>query len=121
MILVDTSIWIDHLHRRDDRLVEILETGEASVHPMVIGEIALGTLKSRTDELHLLARLPTARRASDRELLAFVEARRLFGRGLDLVDAHVLASTLLTPATRLWTRDRRLRTAAAELGVDWAP
>lgn len=117
MILVDTAIWIDHLHRSEPRLVELLDRNDVLVHPMVIAELALGSLANRSTVLGLLAHLPQARRASDAEVLAFIESRALFSKGLSLVDAHLLASTLLTPTALLWTRDKRLRAAAVELRI----
>lgn len=121
MILVDTSIWIDHLHRADQRLVSLLDGNNVSVHQMVIGELSLGSIASRDTFLSLLAALPTVSEATHAEVLGFVEARRLHGRGLSLVDAHLLASSILTAGTRLWTRDLRLVGAAAELGLAWEP
>lgn len=117
MILVDTSVWIDHLHRSDEQLARLLEISAVLTHPMVIGEIALGTIKNRAQLLQALDDLPTAVSAADDEVLAFIEQRALFGRGLNLVDAHILASVILTPEARLWTRDRRLRETAEGLSV----
>jgi len=123
MILVDTSVWIDHLHKSDERLATLLMRVEAATHPMVIGELALGSIRRRSTILGLLQSLPMAPSASHEEVLRLVEARALFGRGLSLIDAHLLASTLLEPGTLLWSRDRRLSTAAQTLGVlfDEAP
>ena len=117
MILVDTSVWIDHLHRHDAELARLLEAVQVGVHPMVLGELALGSLRNRDSVLALLGALPSAVVATHDETMALVDARRLHGRGLSLVDAHLLASVLLTPGARLFTRDRRLATAASALGV----
>jgi predicted nucleic acid-binding protein len=117
MILVDTSIWIDHLHRSEAALSALLNTSQVCTHPMVIGELALGSLRDRQTILGLLSDLPSTSKATDAELLSFVEAHGLFGAGLSLVDAHLLAALRLNPADRLWTRDRRLRGSAEELGV----
>jgi hypothetical protein len=117
MLLVDTSVWIDHLHEAEPVLVEALDAAAVHQHPMVLGELALGTLSERDGFLRLLAGLPLPRVASHAEVLHLVESRRLYGRGLALVDAHLLAATLLTPGVRLWTRDRALRAAADELDV----
>lgn len=114
MILVDTSIWTDHLHSRDPHLVEQLDGVGVATHPMVIGELALGSIANRRDVLRLLHGLPKIMEAAHAETMTFVESRTLFGRGLSLVDAHLLASVILSPGTRLWTRDRRLREVAAE-------
>lgn len=119
MILVDTSVWIDHLHKADERLVELLERSDVAHHPMVVGELALGSLRDRQTVLALLADLPAMPVAAHSEVLSFVESNGLYGRGLSLVDAHLLASTILDPGARLWTRDKRLHDAAAELGLEY--
>lgn len=116
LVLVDTCIWIDHLRNSDEELVRLLGIGCVGVHPMIIGELALGRLRHRTEVLELLQGLPDLPAATDGEVRAFVEGRDLPGRGLGWVDAHLLAAVLLTPGTRLWTRDRALAEAAAELG-----
>lgn len=119
MKLVDTSIWIDHFHAAEPALVDLLEMHEVACHPMVIGELALGSLRDRETTLELLANLPATSIAEHDEVMKLVSARELYGRGLGLVDAHLLASTLMTPGARIWTRDKRLRVAADELGVGW--
>ena len=116
-LLADTSIWIDHLRSGDDALGRLLLQGCIVGHPMVTGEIALGSLANRPIVLPLLQRLPQAVRASDDEVIALIERRKLFSLGLGFVDAHLLAATLLTPDTLLWTRDRRLGDAAAAIGI----
>lgn len=117
MILVDTSVWIDHLHRAEPMLGSLLQDADVCVHPMIIGELALGTLRNRTVVLGLLAGLTDLPVANHREVLLLVEARSLHGRGLSLIDAQLLASLLLSRTVALWTRDRRLRSAAEDLGV----
>jgi predicted nucleic acid-binding protein len=117
MLLVDTSVWIDHLHATEPTLVAALERTDVHQHPMVLGELALGTLADRTVVLRLLSDLPAPRIASHDEVLHLVSQRHLYGRGRALVDAHLLASALLTPGLRLWTRDRRLQAAATSVGV----
>ena len=92
MILVDTSIWVDHLRRQDQRLIAILEAGQASSHPFVIAELALGSLKNRKLILESLNSLPRTVTATNDELLAFVQRHNLFGMGIGFVDAHLLAS-----------------------------
>lgn len=117
MILVDTSVWINHLRTTDDRLTALLDPGQILGHPFVTGEIALGDLRHRVLELRMLRRLPQAAVASDQEVLNLIERRALFGRGIGYVDAHLLAAVRLTSEARLWTADRRLQSVAAELGL----
>jgi len=117
VILADTSVWVDHLRVGDARLAETLGRATVFVHPFVIGELACGRLRNRTEVLGLLRRLPAVPVATDDEALRFVEARRLMGRGIGWVDVHLLASTLLSGGARLWSRDRRLAAVAADLGV----
>jgi hypothetical protein len=116
-MLVDTSVWIDHLHRGERELVRALNTSLVVQHPMVIGELSLGRLRDRSVVLELLGNLPSSPIASHSEVAGFVEVHALYGQGLSLVDAHLLASVVLAPGTTLWTRDKRLREAAARLGV----
>jgi predicted nucleic acid-binding protein len=118
VILVDTSVWIDHLRAGDEVLSSLLQEAQVFGHPWVTGEIALGSLAHRREVLCLLHGLPQAVVASDSEVLALVEGARLFGRGIGWVDAQLLASARLTDRTLLWTRDVRLAGAAAELGVE---
>lgn len=117
MILVDTSIWIDHLHRSEPALVQALRDSEVAQHPMVVGELALGSLRDREAFLDLLTELPQVRLATHAEVRVLVEERRLYGQGLSLVDSHLVASVLLTAETRLWTRDRRLRAVAEAMDI----
>ena len=115
MILVDTSVWIQHLRTGDLRLGEELNRGRVCVHPFVIGELACGGIAHRAEVLELLGHLPGVTVATDDEALAFLERRALMGRGIGLVDVHLLASAALT-GVRLWTRDRRFAGIATELG-----
>lgn len=117
MILVDTSIWIDHFHRSEQHLVELLDAGLAACHPMVIGELALGSIHDRVAVLAHLGDLPAVEVATHSEVIALVSSKRLYGRGLSLVDAHLLASTLITPEAQMWPRDRRLAGVLEEVGV----
>lgn len=117
MILVDTSVWIDHLHREEPRLVGHLHSGEVGQHPLVVEELALGRIKGRQSSLESLSALEAFPRLSHGELLTFVDANRLWGRGLSPTDAHLLGSLRLVPGPRLWARDKRLRLAAQELGI----
>lgn len=120
-MLADSSIWIDHIRQPNELLARALRARAVLLHPLVIGEIAMGSIASRSAVLASLTALPTAVRADDFEVLDFVERHRLFGTGLGLIDAHLLASALLTPGAGLWTRDRRLREAAERLGVAGEP
>ena len=117
MILVDTSVWISHYRESNAELVDLLNEGRVLTHAFVRGELACGNLKDRAGTLRLHEALPHAARVHDDEVLAFIEARKLAGRGLGWVDLHLLASTLLTPDALLWTRDGRLAEAADEHGV----
>jgi len=117
MILVDTSVWIDHLREADALLSDRLIAGQVLVHPFVIGELALGNLRQRLDVLDALQGMPSAEVASDSEVLHFIEQRQLAGLGIGYIDAHLLASTQLVPGTSLWTRDKRLLAAASKLGL----
>lgn len=115
MILVDTSVWIDHLRVGDSALINLLNASQVLVHPFIIGELACGNLKHRTAVLTLLQDLPAAPMASDDEVLFFIETHRLMGRGIGYVDAHLLSAVSLVDAARLWTRDKRLYTIAKSL------
>lgn len=117
MILVDTSVWIDHLRAGDRLLADLLQDGRVLGHPWVTGEISLGSLARRREVVGLLRGLPQAAVASDPEVLALIDGAALFGRGIGWVDAQLLASTRLTGEAVLWTRDRRLADAAAGLGI----
>ena len=117
MILVDTSIWIDHLHTVESPLSRLLEDAEVCVHPMIIGELALGSLRDRSLIISLLNDLPSVPVASHDEVLLLTESHALYGAGLSLVDAHLLAALRLSSITKLLTRDRRLKAAAERLGV----
>ena len=116
MILVDTSVWVQHLHRGTARLRSLLDEEQVFCHPFVMGELACGTLRNRQEVLSLLGTLPQARVAEHEEVLHLLERRHLHGRGLGWVDAHLLASALLTGCT-LWTFDQPLARAAAGLDI----
>jgi predicted nucleic acid-binding protein len=117
MILVDTSIWIDHLHRAEPRLVSLLEQDEVGTHALVVEELALGSIGRRREVLALLGSLRSFPVLRHEELLALVEGRTLWGRGLSVADANLLGSVALVPGARLWTRDRRLGAACRELDL----
>lgn len=116
MILVDTSVWIDHLRHDRADLRALLEADQVHCHPFVIGELACGTLRRRAEILALLKQLPSLLPVSHEEALEFLHVRRLSGRGLGWVDIHLLASVVLA-GVRLWTLDRRLDSAARSLRV----
>ncbi len=116
MILVDTSVWVEHLRRGLPRLATLLQDGKVLIHPWVIGELACGNLRNRGDVLELLQGLPAAVVASDSEVLLLIEREQLMGLGIGYVDAHLLASAKLSH-TKLWTQDRRLAALAQERGL----
>lgn len=119
MILVDTSLWIDHIRRSDDQLDALLADESVGIHPFVVGEIALGVIRNRADILDKLDRLPRMVVAFHADVMSLIERYLLAGSGIGYVDAHLLASARITPRGRLWTRDRRLAAAAASLDVAW--
>lgn len=117
MILVDSSVWIDHLRNGDPALTALLERGGVLAHPFVIGELALGSLRQRDVILSALRDLPSATVANDGEVTGFIARYALYGRGIVYIDAHLLASVRLTPGATLWTHDKRFHAIAAELGI----
>jgi predicted nucleic acid-binding protein len=121
VILVDTSVWINHLREGNPMLADLLENDAVLAHPWVTGELALGNLTNREEILRLLQDLPQASVAEDRELLRLIAQQHLHGTGIGYVDAQLLAASKLTPDTALWTADKRLSTLATHLGVSFAP
>ena len=119
MILVDTSVWIEHLRNKNDRLKILLFEEQVVCHPFVIGELACGTLQKREQILSLLTALPEVELIEHEEVMSFIQGRRLYGRGIGWVDAHLLASALVG-RTSLWTADPRLAAAATELGINYS-
>lgn len=117
MILVDSSVWIAHLRANDERLVALLETGEVSMHPLVIGELACGSLRDRALRLRQWRTIPALMPVSHDEALQFIERHRLMGVGVGFIDVHLLAAVASQPGTLLWTRDRRLEDVARALGT----
>lgn len=117
MILVDTSVWVDHLRVGDAAVADLLEAGQVLMHPFVVGELALGNLRQRQAILTYLQDLPRAIVATDEEVLDFIERHALAGLGAGYVDVHLLASTRLTPGSSLWTRDKHLLAVAERLGL----
>ena len=120
MILVDTNVWIDHLHAREAALVCLLEQDEAAVHDLVLTELALGSIANRRELLDALGGLHRLPCIADDDVRWMVEKRRLWGKGLSAVDAHLLASVLAEAGSLVWTRDERLMAAARELDVLFA-
>ena len=116
MVLVDTSVWVSHLRVGNARLAALLDDAMVVCHPLVIGELACGNLRSRGEVLSLLQALPTAQQAEHHEVLQFIETHRLMGRGIGYSDAHLLTSAVLT-GIPLWTLDKRLASVATTLGV----
>ena len=121
MILVDTSIWVDHLRAVDRTLERLLDGAAVLVHPFVIGELALGHMRRRNAVLAGLFDLPHAVTATDAEVLTFIGRHTLFGRGIGYIDAHLLAAVQLTAGAKLWTRDKRLQSIANELAIGVTP
>jgi len=119
MILVDTSVWVDHLRAGDEGLVALLNSSQVLMHPFVLGELACGNLQNREAVLKLLEDLPQAPVANDAEVLFFIEQHRLMGCGIGYIDAHLLAAAALADPARLWSRDRRLAGTARDLGLAW--
>lgn len=118
MILVDTSVWIDHLRKNNRHLQLLLVDGEVECHPLVIGELVCGNLRNRKEIIGLLQALPMTPEIDFEEYLYFVEEHKLFGRGIGYIDIHLIASAKLSQ-TRLWTLDKRLKTIAVEFGISY--
>jgi predicted nucleic acid-binding protein len=116
LILVDTSVWVDHLRRGDPGLVDLLERSIVIMHPFVVGEIACGSLRNREAILELLQDLPAAAVAEGDEILRFIESHVLHGKGIGYVDVHLLTSVALTEGAKIWTRDKKLRLVAQMMG-----
>jgi predicted nucleic acid-binding protein len=119
MILVDTSVWVDHLRHGEPQLVQALMQTQAAIHPFVIGELACGNLKNRQTVIELLQALPPVKGAMDNEVMQFIESKDLMGKGIGYIDAHLCASALIS-GFKLWTRDKRLLSVAQTLGCAWA-
>ena len=121
MILADTSIWIDHLRKSNLQMANFLSRGKIAMHPCVVAEIALGSLKNRRQKLGALDSLRKVRVAQMSEVRRMIEAHSLYSKGIGLTDAQLIASCLLTPGTQLWTRDIALQKAAKGVGVLFNP
>ena len=120
MILVETSVWVDHLRGGNRTLGDLLDAGLVLSHPFVLGELALGDIRQRALVLTAFSNLPQAAVATYPEVLSFIDRHRLFGSGIGYVDAHLLASARLTAGTTLWSKDRRLAIVAERLGLSMA-
>jgi hypothetical protein len=118
VILADTTIWIDQLRRADPQMQRLLAGGQVIVHPFVVAELALGSLHDRGRTLAELDGLLKVNVAELSEVRHMIEARGLYSRGIGLTDAHLVASCLITPGTRLWTRDAALKAVAQTVGID---
>lgn len=117
MILADTSVWIDHFRKRDAELHRQLYLNNISIHPFIVAELVLGNLPNRRKTIADLDLLPMVKVAQMGEVRSMIEAHSLFRRGIGLVDAHLIASTLITPHTMFWSRDKSLRDIAEKLGI----
>lgn len=117
MILVDTSIWIDHLRKPDSGLQKLLESGEVVTHPYVVMELALGSIAKREEVISNLSLLPQSQVAEPAELFALIEKRSLYRKGIGVIDLHLIASALIDSSISIWTRDKRLGEIASSLGI----
>jgi hypothetical protein len=117
LILADTTVWIDHFRAQNLKMRALLQTGQIVIHPFIAAELALGSLHDRASTLSYLDALPRVRVAQTGEVRAMVELHSVYGKGIGLVDAHLLTSTLIDAGTQLWTLDKRLRSVAEALSV----
>jgi len=120
MILVDSSVWVDHFRSSSSQLTHHLDEAEVLSHPFIVGELVVGTLRGVHPVVRAMREMPQALVASHTEFMIFLEQHKLSGLGLSFVDVHLLAATALTPDAALWTRDRRLHQAAVRIGLAWA-
>lgn len=117
-VLVDTSVWVDHFRHHNEALVDLLELDMALTHPMTLVELACGTPPApRMQTLNDIGRLQQTQQASLREVMGLIEREKLYGLGCGLVDMVLLASTLITSGTELWTLDKRLASLSERFGV----
>lgn len=117
MILADTSIWIDHFRSENKEVMKLLDHGQIVIHPFIVAELALGSLRDRSKTLALLDLLPRLRVAQLSEVRQMIEARSLYSRGIGLTDAHLIAAIFLNPSTLLWTKDIQLRNVCEALRI----
>ncbi len=118
MVLVDTSVWVAHLRDGSAGLETLLNDGRVVCHPFIVGELACGNLRNRSEILSLLQALPMAAHVEHEEAMEFLENYSLMGKGLGDIDIHLIASALLTKA-RLWTLDKKLHEVSSKLGVEY--
>jgi predicted nucleic acid-binding protein len=118
LILADTSVWVDHLRAGNPRMQELLDSEQVIMHPMIVAELGLGSLHQRAKTLAELDGLLEVKVAQLSEVRSMIEAHRLYAKGIGLIDAHLVASCLITPGTQLWTRDTALKSVAKAVGVD---
>lgn len=118
-VLVDTSVWIDHLRNKDEQLISLLKQNQVLMHPMIRGELACGCFHNRDQILSLLKNLPQVPEATHDEAVYCLDKNKLMGKGIGFIDLHLLSSTLLAKNTLLWTRDRRLLKLALSLKLSW--
>jgi predicted nucleic acid-binding protein len=118
MVIVDTSIWVDHLYKGNSELEYLLNENKAATHPFIIGELACGAMKNRNLIVSLLIALPTSDSVTQEEFLLFIEKNKLYGRGLGFVDIHILASAAISNY-KIFTRDKDLIAASEKLGIKY--
>jgi predicted nucleic acid-binding protein len=116
MVLIDTSVWIDHFNRSDSRLLHLLNDYEVVTHPYILGELVCGNFRNRTEIFELLSNLPSVTTISMEEYFVFIEKNKLYGLGLGFVDIHLLASTLIAQCS-LYTKDKALLSIADSFGI----
>ena len=117
-ILVDTSVWINHLRERDQNLSHLLEQGLVACHPFIVGEIACGGIKNRQEIINLLNDLPSTEILDHSDIIDFIENRKIMNKGIGYIDVHLLGSVLVSD-TRIWTFDKALKKMAFQLSVGY--
>jgi len=120
-ILIDSSVWINHFKKTNDKLTELLKKGIIRTHPLIIGEIALGTIKNRTFTLETLNQIKQVNQVTHPDVMTFIEKEKLYGQGCGITDITILASTLITPNTELWTIDKKLFALAKRFKIAFEP
>jgi len=117
VILADTSVWVDHLRAGNPRMQRLLDSEQVIMHPMIVAELGLGSLRQRAKTLAELDGLLEVKVAQLSEVRRMIEVHRLYAKGIGLTDAHLVASCLITPGTQLWTRDNALKGVAKTVGI----